>query len=341
MKSAILISPGVLEISTKAIEPVPGPGEVVVKIKAALTCGTDLKAYLRGHPKIPMPSPLGHEYSGDIYKVGDGVEGFPVGTPVMGVHSAPCGECFYCARGLDNLCGRVMEDKVLGAYSEYIKLPANVVKRNLFVKPERLSYEEAAMLEPLSCVVHGLGLVRRLDYKNVLILGAGPVGLMHLMLNKAAGKKVIVAGRRPNRLKMAKELGADLIVDASLDGMAWSVMEATDGLGADLVIEATGNKDVWENAPKLVRKGGSVLLFGGCPPDTKVCFDASRLHYDEITLIGAFHFSPSDVKDAYDMLAEGRIDVKRLISGSYPLAQLKTAFESLIAGHGIKYSIIP
>src|SRR5512135_3588297 len=143
MKSAILISPGVLEINRKAEVPVPGPGEIVVKVRAALTCGTDIKAYRRGHPKIPLPSPLGHEFSGDIDSVGEGVTGWEIGEPVMAVHSAPCGECPFCRMGRENLCDTVMEEKVLGAYAEYIKLPARVVKRNLFIKPDNLSYAEA------------------------------------------------------------------------------------------------------------------------------------------------------------------------------------------------------
>ncbi|HLB24765.1 MAG TPA: zinc-binding dehydrogenase [Nitrospirota bacterium] len=341
MKSAILISPGVLEISSKAPIPVPGPGEVVVKVKAALTCGTDIKAYLRGHPKIPLPSPLGHEFAGDVHSAGEGVEGFTPGTPVMAVHSAPCEECAFCRMGKENLCVSVMDEKVLGAYAEYIKLPARVVQRNLFVKPEGLSYAEAAMLEPLSCVVHGM---RMLDYgetKNVLILGAGPIGLLHLMLHKRMGLKVLVAGRRDERLSMARSLGADAVFDTKLDDIAWGVTEATDGLGADLVIEATGSKELWEASPSFVRKGGTVLLFGGTPSGTKACFDAGRLHYDEITLAGAFHFSPDDVREAYSLLTGGKLDVKLLISGEYALDSLQAAFDELIAGRGIKYVIAP
>ncbi|MGA2192834.1 MAG: zinc-binding dehydrogenase [Nitrospirota bacterium] len=348
MKLAMLISPGVMEINRKAPIPEPGPGEVVVRVRAALTCGTDIKAYLRGHPKIPLPSPLGHEFSGDISAAGEGVAGFPPGTSVMAVHSAPCGECVFCMMGRENLCNHIMDEKVLGAYGEYIKLPARVVKRNLFRKPEDLSYEEAAMLEPLSCIVHGIRAARPGDAdaktapaRNVLILGAGPIGLLHLMLHKAMGMKVIVAGRRKDRLDAARGLGADVVLDTKLDNIAWGVIEATDGLGADIVIEATGNKELWEASPSFVRKGGTVLLFGGCPPGTRACFDAARIHYDEIKLVGAFHFTPADVAEAYRLLAHGEIDVKPLISGEYPLDDIQKAFDELIAGRGIKYVIRP
>lgn len=341
MKSAILINPGLLEVNSKSDIPEPGPGEVVVKVKAALTCGTDLKAYLRGHPKIPLPSPLGHEFAGDIHLLADDVRGFSVGEPVMAVHSAPCGECSFCTRGLENLCKSLMDEKVLGAYAQYIKLPARIVKQNLYKKPDNLSYQEAAMLEPLACVVHGLNVLKDIHYETVLIIGAGPVGLLFLMLLKMRGKRVIVAGRGELRLNMAKELGADAVMDASLDTMAWSTMEATDGLGVDLVIEATGKREVWEATPGLVRPGGTVLLFGGTAPGESVCFDPARLHYDEIKLYGAFHFTPADVREAYVLLSGGRLDVKKLITGEYPLDRLMESFDELIAGRGIKFAIIP
>lgn len=341
MKSAMLITPGLIEISAKTPIPEPGPGEVVIRVRTALTCGTDLKAFKRGHPKIPMPSPLGHEFSGDIHSTGEGVEGFAPGMPVMGVHTAPCGTCANCARGRHNLCDSAMENKVLGAYAEYLKLPAAVVRQNLYKKPDGLSYAEAAMLEPLACVVHGQDIIKHYPYDNVLVLGAGPIGLLHLMMNKAAGKKVVVAGRNSERLELAGRLGADFVVDTKLEDLAWKVMEATDGIGADLVIEATGSTEVWEFAPMLARKGGTVMLFGGCPQGATACFDTARVHYDEISLVGAFHFSPADVKKAYGMLAGGGIDVKPLITGEYPLDELVTAFKRLEAGTGIKYAIIP
>lgn len=377
MKSAILITPGALEIDRDAPRPKTGPGEVVVKVKAALTCGTDIKTYLRGHPKIPLPSPLGHEFSGDIVSIGEGVAGWEVGEAVMAVHSAPCGECSFCLMGRENLCSAVMDEKVLGAYAEYILLPARIVKRNLYRKPDTLSYQEAAMLEPLSCVVHGMRAIRRETWgstpdpagadgpqtpitiglseqgplapagglgakpSTALILGAGPIGLLHLMLAKSRGQRVIVAGRREERLAMARAFGADAVIDTEQGDIARGVMDATGGLGADLVIEAAGSRELWEASPSLARRGGTVLLFGGCPPGTKACFDAGRIHYDEITLAGAFHFTPADVKESYELLASGRIDVKPLISGEFPLDDLQKAFDALIAGRGIKYVILP
>ena len=149
-----------------------------MQVKAALTCGTDIKAYLRGHPKITLPSPLGHEFSGDIYKIGEGVEGWAEGDSVMAVHSAPCGECPFCRIGRENLCATIMDEKVLGAYADFIKLPARIVKTDMFIKtPKSFPHAEAAMLEPLACVVHGYRMTEAEKPKSVLILGAGPIGL--------------------------------------------------------------------------------------------------------------------------------------------------------------------
>ncbi len=337
MKAGVILRPGVLEV--RDIEtPLPNEGEILVRIKAALTCGTDLKAFLRGHPMIPMPGVFGHEFSGVIAKVGKGVRGFKEGDEVMAVHSAPCLKCRYCKKKLYNLCENIMETKVLGAFAEYILLPSHIVKQNLFHKPANLSFEEAAFLEPLSCVVHGM---HGLDIKKgakVLVIGTGPIGLLHLSLAKLKGAGVIITGLEHERLDIARSLGADVTVLPSelisaIDGF-------TDGLGVDFVFECTGQMDVWETSVNYVRRGGTVILFGGVKKGTIVTYDTYRLHYDELTLKGVFHFTPHDVKTAYNLLKE-TINVSPLISGSYPLKNLHIALDRLSRGEGIKYAIIP
>ena len=337
MKAGVILRPGVLEV--RDIEtPLPNEGELLVRIKAALTCGTDLKAFLRGHPMIPMPGVFGHEFSGVIAKVGKGVRGFKEGDEVMAVHSAPCLKCRYCKKKLYNLCENIMGTKVLGAFAEYILLPSHIVKQNLFHKPANLSFEEAAFLEPLSCVVHGM---HGLDIKKgdkVLVIGTGPIGLLHLSLAKLKGAGVIITGLEHERLDIARSLGADVTVLPSelisaIDGF-------TDGLGVDFVFECTGQMDVWETSVNYVRRGGTVILFGGVKKGTIVTYDTYRLHYDELTLKGVFHFTPHDVKTAYNLLKE-TINVSPLISGSYPLKNLHIALDRLSRGEGIKYAIIP
>ncbi|MBI5026437.1 MAG: zinc-binding dehydrogenase [Nitrospirae bacterium] len=340
MRANLLISPGVLEL--REIEtPRPSEGEILIKIKAALTCGTDLKAFKRGHPLIPMPGVFGHEFSGVIAEVGLRVNDFKKGMEVMAVHSAPCGECPFCRKGLHNLCEKIMDTKILGAFAEYILLPPHIVRQNVFQKPDSLSFEEAAFLEPLSCVVHGINSVSLSGEDTALIIGAGPIGLLHIMLLKTMGLRVIVLGKRKERLKKAAEQGADLVIDADEGNADKAIKDFTKGLGADIVFECTGLPEVWETSIWLARKGGTVVLFGGCKEETTVVYDTKRLHYDEMTLKGIFHYTPSDVKKAYKLLCDGSIKVRGLISDSYPLDNLKTALERLIRGEGIKYAIIP
>ncbi|MBE0598211.1 MAG: alcohol dehydrogenase catalytic domain-containing protein [Desulfuromonadales bacterium] len=341
MKSLFLTAPGCLELRDTP-PPVPGAGELVVEIRAALTCGTDLKTWRRGHPKIPLPSPFGHEFAGTVAAVGQGVTTFRPGDEVMAVHSAPCGHCFYCRAGQENLCDQVMENKVLGAFAEQILLPAPIVERNLYPKPPQLSFEAAAFLEPLACVVYAAQVQPLRGGETVLILGGGPIGLLFLLLARARGAgRVIVAGRRAPRLQQAHRLGADLVIDVDRDDALAQVLAATDGRGADQVIECTGRPEAWEISPRLVRKGGRVLLYGGCPGGTTVCFDTGRLHYDEITLQGVFHFTPRAVAAARELLIEGIIDVEPLISGRFPLSGLESALLLLAQGEGLKYAILP
>lgn len=340
MKVYTLIAPGVIECVEQP-SPRPGPGELLIDIRAALTCGTDLKTYRRGHPKIPLPSPFGHEFSGTVAAVGQGVDGFAPGDAVMAVHTAPCGECFYCRAGQENLCETIMDTKVLGAFAEQILLPAHIVARNVYPKPEALSFAEAAFLEPLACVVHG-ALTQPLRVGETLaILGAGPIGLLFLLLARARGVgRVAVVGRQAERLRLARELGADLVVDVERNHALPLVRELTEGRGADQVIECAGQPEVWEATLGLARKGGRVLLFGGCPAGSEVRFDTGRLHYDEIRLDGAFHFTPAAVAEARELLVSGVIKVSPLISGRYPLAELEQVLKRLLAGEGLKYALV-
>jgi L-iditol 2-dehydrogenase len=337
MLANCLIRPGLIELKELPL-PKPKYGEVLVNIKAALTCGTDLKAFIRGHPMIPMPGVLGHEFSGVIAEVGKGVKGFREGDEIMAVHSAPCLKCRHCNKKLYNLCENIMDTKVLGAFAEYILLPANIVKQNLFHKPLELSFEEAAFLEPLSCVVHGMHGLNIKKGDKVLIIGTGPIGLLYLSLSKLKGADVIIAGRKHEKLIAAKNLGADITVTPS--ELMSAINDYTDGLGVDFVFECTGQLGVWESAVNYVRRGGTVILFGGVKKGTSITYDTYRLHYDELTLKGVFHFTPQDVKTARNLLKD-TLNVSPLISGKYPLKDLCIALKKLSNGDGIKYAIIP
>jgi L-iditol 2-dehydrogenase len=334
MKAAFLNNPGEIDIREVPV-PEPSAGEVLIRIRAALTCGTDLKAFMRGHPMIPMPGPFGHEFSGVIEQTGEGVTDFKIGDEVMAVHSAPCLKCSYCGKGLYNLCENIMDKKVLGAFAEYLLLPAHIVKQNMFHKPGSLSFEEAAFLEPLSCVVHGMaGLdIRKGD--NVLVIGTGPIGLLHMLLIRQKGANAIITARKSDRLDFAKALGASEAVQ--IDKLEQG---STGDTGFDFVFECTGQVEVWESAVGYARRGGTVVLFGGAKTGTSVSYDTYRLHYDEITLKGVFHFTPKDVKTAYDLLCEP-LNVSELITGKYRLQEIKTVFKRLAKGDGIKYALVP
>jgi L-iditol 2-dehydrogenase len=232
-----------------------------------------------------------------------------------------------------------MSTKVLGAFAEYILLPGHIVKQNAFIKPDNLSFSEAAFLEPLACVVHGMQPLNIGKGDTVFIIGAGPIGLLHLLLAKARGAKVMITGLEDERLKTAKAMGADLVFEPS-HAVAY-VRDFTEGMGADFVFECTGQPSIWESSVDYVRKGGTVVLFGGCKSGSTVKFDAARLHYDEITVKGTFHFTPGDVKKAMLLLKEKKIKVKKLISGTYELKDIGGAFQKLMKGEGIKYAIVP
>ncbi|MBI3797289.1 MAG: alcohol dehydrogenase catalytic domain-containing protein [Deltaproteobacteria bacterium] len=341
MQAALLLGPGQLSLQHLPT-PTPATDEIVLKIAAALTCGTDLKAFLRGHPKWPMPTRFGHEYAGTVIARGSQVTTVHEGDEVMLVPTGPCGRCFYCHRQQENLCTSLMETYVLGGYGEYLTVPARVIRTNLFAKPAALSFVAAALLEPLSCVMFGLGqLVLRPD-DTVVVIGAGAIGLLQLMALRALGiERVYVVARNPQRAAAAQQLGACGIIACSAEDAREEVRAVTAGRGADIVIECTAQPRVWEAALCLVRPGGQVVLFGGCPAGTTATFATYRLHYDQVRLLSPFHFTPAAVRRAYELLVSRKIAAGSLINGSYPLAQLPYVFELLQRGEGIKYAIIP
>ncbi|MFI5365584.1 MAG: zinc-binding dehydrogenase [Candidatus Binatia bacterium] len=341
MQVHVLLRPG--EISFCDLpRPVAGPGEIVVRVRAALTCGTDVKAFLRGHPKFPMPTPFGHEFAGEVADVGAHVQGFRAGDAIMAVPTAPCGTCYYCVRQQENLCETVMETMVLGAYAEYLKLPARIVNVNVYRKPAALPFDVAALLEPLSCVMHGLESIALRPDDSVVLVGAGAISLLHLLVLRAMGlQRILVLGRRPSRAAHASRLGADAVFCGDLSAGRAHVLDYTSGRGADVVIECTGQVEVWEAAPSLARRGGQVVLFGGCPPGTQVRIDSQRFHYEQLRIVSPFHFTPRAVRRAFEMLTSGGFDGQALISGVYPLKDLSHALAEHQRGDGIKFAVVP
>ena len=361
VKAAILH--GKEQIRIEDIAPPPlKPGEVRIRIEAALTCGTDLKVFKRGyHAKmIVPPAVFGHELAGVISEVAGGTAGGPlaihrspvpaishdaqdgahgaprptewkVGDRVVVANSAPCGECYHCRAGQENLC----EDLLFlnGAYAESIVVPARLVQKNLLrLKPET-DFRDAALVEPLACVVQGVEDSNLRAGRHVLILGAGPIGLMFVMLVKKLGCDATVAGRRAVRLEAARRLGADQTIDIGDGrGLVTKVRAATRSQ-FDTVIEAVGHPDVWEAAVHLVRKGGVVNFFGGCPSGTSITLDTTLIHYSNLTLLASFHHTPRTIRRALEFIEAGVVRAADFVDGECPLTQLPELFKSMAAGN--------
>jgi len=340
-RQAILLEPGRLELR-EFDPPHPGPGAVLIKIACALSCGTDLKTFHRGHPMWRLPTPFGHEFAGVVAEAGAGVDAFKPGDAVMAAPTAPCGTCFYCNRGQENLCAQAMDRMVMGAYADYLLVPEHVVACNMFLKPPHLPFEEAALLEPLACVVHAQELARPESHETVLIIGAGPFALLHMLMLKAAGvREVIVAGRGANRLRWAGELGAGQVIDVARVGAEDAIAALNDGHGPDLVIECTGQLSGWQDAFARVRRGGRVVFFGGCPAGTALSADTRRMHYDNLSLLAPFHFRPRDVRRARTLLSDGRLGAGRIINDRRRLGELGAVFELLDQGAVLKCAVLP
>ena len=343
MKAAVFYKPG--DVRVEEVEkPAPKSGEIVVRNVVALTCGTDLKMYLRGHPYVKPPTIMGHEFSGVIEEIGEGVSTFQVGDRVVSVNSAPCGTCIYCKLGRFNLCEKLDEYIIgfstNGAYAEYVKIPSRITKYNVYRIPDNLEHEIAALLEPLSCVVRGHRIIYIDVGDTVAILGAGPIGLMHMMLarNSNAGK-IIVIDISWDRLKFAEKLGADVLINPNETDVISRIREETNGLGVDIVIEAVGSPNVWETAIRLPRKGGKVLLFGGPPKGTSINVDTYRVHYEEVMIQGSFHFTPEDVLRAFKIIRSGRLPLKDLITSRAKIEDIVNVFERLKEGKEIKVAL--
>ncbi|MFV0427254.1 MAG: alcohol dehydrogenase catalytic domain-containing protein [Beutenbergiaceae bacterium] len=344
MRAAIFRGPGQLTIEEVPRVP-PGPGQIAVQVRAAVTCGTDLKSYRRGHPKLfpQLPARFGHEFAGVVSQVGAGVDRFHVGERVVAANTAPCGFCWACAIGRESQCENLVF--LNGAFAEEIVVPEAIVKRNTYHLPDDLSFEAAAPLEPLSTVVHGIDEAGIRLGDTVIVHGAGPIGLMFTRLATLQGATVISVDQSSYRLEQAAAAGATTTVDISGLDPAQAVEAMTahtpGGRGADVSIEAVGLPAVWEQALAATRPAGLALWFGGTPAGAPVTVDSSRIHYQELTMKGVFHHQPKYVATAVDLLATGRFDGRSLITETRPLEALVTSLEDMAAGRGSKYALVP
>jgi L-iditol 2-dehydrogenase len=323
--------------------PAPGPGEILVKVGAALTCGTDLKVFRRGYhaAMIRPPSVFGHEMAGTVAACGaaDGPPPFPPGTRVVVANSAPCGGCHACRRGQENLC----EDLrfLNGAYAEYLLVPERFVATSTHRIAGGLGFETAALAEPLACVVHGLDEAAPRPGDVAAVLGLGPIGLMFVAMLRARGATVVGIGRQAPRLDAARALGAADVLEADTAGH-WKDAILRRHPRLDLVVEATGRPEAWEQALALVRRGGTVQLFGGCPAGTTIAVDTHRLHYDQVTVKSSFHHRPPTFRAALEALERGVVPPGPFIGGERPLEALPDLLrEMLHSNRTVKTCIRP
>jgi len=346
MTAAVLY--GKEDLRLERIEvPRASAGELVVRVGAALTCGTDLKVYRRGYHAMMLkpPIPFGHELAGIVSEVGSGVTSFREGDRVVALNSAPCDACFFCRHGQQNLCEDLLFNN--GAYAEYIRIPARIVEKNTLMVPEEVPFDHAALTEPLACVVKGFEECEPHAGDTMVVIGAGPIGLMFVHVAALAGLEVVAVVKRDDQIETAKLFGAAKVVqiDAVEDVIAATRELTPQGRGADIVIEAVATPVTWGWAVDMVRKGGTVNFFGGPPSGTQVQLDTNRIHYSNITLRASFHHTPATCRTAFGLITSGQFKCAEYITGRAKLTDVPDLFARMMVRTGgisdIKTAVFP
>jgi L-iditol 2-dehydrogenase len=334
MKAAILTKPGQFEIQ-KVDKPKCKSGEILIKVKACAVCGTDLRIF-RGQKKIDVPI-TGHEISGVVEEVGEGVKGYAVGDKVIVETVIGCGECDKCQKGEENRCRRKFKAigyQFNGGYAQFLLMPKPAVKQGCIIKiPEHMSFEEASVVEPLSCVVNGWAPFKIRQKKfTTAVIGAGIIGMLHAEYAKQKGANVILVNRSYPRLLLAQKIGlpVDIYVDAGICNPVDKVREITGGLGADIVICAASSKDIQKEALEMAAVDADVSFFAGISKDDPYAsIDTNLIHYNELHVHGANSSNRSQYLEAVDLIASGKIDVKKFITHKFPLEKIEEAINAL------------
>ncbi|MEX2536630.1 MAG: alcohol dehydrogenase catalytic domain-containing protein [Trueperaceae bacterium] len=342
MKAAMLADVGQMKVQDVP-EPQCGPGDVVVKVKVCTICGTDLKIYQYGHRKIKLPAVLGHEIAGVVSEVGESVEGFSVGDRVsLSPSGRGCGECYYCRADQEWLCTNYRGLAGKGGFAESVLIPEQIVSNgNLHHIPDHLSFELAALTEPLACILNTHEHLKIEKGTSVAIIGAGPIGIMHAQVCRSVGADpLFISDISDERLGLVPgDLGARLI-NGSREDAVEAVIGGTKGIGADVVIVAAPVPVAQQQSLELVRGGGVVSFFAGLPVGTtEVPLDTNKIHYRQIFVFGTSNAGVEHSRKALKMLAEGAIDGNHVITHTYPLADTVEAFEAAGRQIGLKVAI--
>jgi len=344
MTAAVLY--GSEDLRVEQIEvPAIGAEEVLLRVRLALTDGTDLKVWKRGYHAmmIQPPAVFGHEVVGEIVAMGKRVDPkWRLGTRVIAANSAPCFRCYHCRRGQENLCDDLLFNN--GAYAEYMRIPGRIVRENMLEVPYSVDDHSAAFVEPLACVLRGIHEMEVRTDDTTAVIGCGPIGLKYVRMLSRRGVRVIAVARREAPLAVARRLGASVTINVTqVPDVVAAVRELTeDHRGPDSVVEAAGNPATWEQALKMVRRGGVVNFFSGLPTGTRVEIEPAAIHYSEIKMISPFHHTPRFIREALEAVRRGDVSAEAFVTEEIPLGELPQAFARMKARSGeIKLAVRP
>jgi L-iditol 2-dehydrogenase len=346
MKVVRYYAPEHVEIED-APEPMPGPGEVKLRVRNCSLCGADLRIFRHGSHRITPLCVLGHEIAGEIVDLGEGVADWSIGDRVQVIGAIPCGDCAECRRGWMTVCpnSEAMGHNYDGGFAEYMLVPAKVVAvGGLNRIPAGVGFDEASLAEPLACVLNGQELVGVGPGDHVVVVGAGPIGCLHVRLARASGAaKVLLVELNKERLARAAELvQPDEVICAADGGVVEEVLRLTGGRGADVVITATPAGEAVEQAVRYCAPRGRISIFGGLPKGNSItALDANIIHYRELTVVGASASNPPQNARALDMIASGTVKVADLISHRLPLESYRDALDIVERGDAVKVTFEP
>lgn len=345
MKAAFLQTLGRLEVRETERPPCP-PRGILLRVRACAICGSDLRTFTYGHHAVTLPHILGHEIAGEVAEVDAQVEGFQVGDRVTLSPAVSCGRCLHCRSGHFNRCDNLLAlgEDLPGGYAEYVAIPARLLDEGYLIHiPEGLSFEAAALAEPLSCVLNGQELVQVSLDDTVAIIGLGAIGCMHIAVARLRGaRKIIAFDISPVRLEMARSFRADIYSDASAEDPVEVVRRTTKGHGVDVAIVACASGKAQTQAVAMAAKGGRVCLFGGLPKGSSlVSLDTNLVHYRELTVVGAFGATPIQLQHAVNLIASRMIPVDRLITHVFPLQEIARAFEVAASEESLRVIVMP